>query len=311
MTVARRSTAAEERGAPPTLRNRLPQPSDDAVRVAAGVFGAAAVAFLLVARTAVTVPLAGNTAGSHAALAVAESAAAFGPAAVSVAVGLVADSEWTLVGLVAAGSFALLAVTVPAVGIVAAGVVSIASLLVLVPAVVDGGRWSLRRTAFATLVVGGIVLSLGANTGLLAPGVRSLGSTVALLALAVSPMAVGASPRALGVGVLAAIAVGAGATAVPFAAGAAMLAVGAAVDPGIVAASAGVGGAVAVIAEGLSRRAALLTASAVLLLAAGVPATVPRAVAVVLGAHLLVIAERNARAADGAHRAHSNEGEPA
>lgn len=282
--MARRSLPGLGEGA---LCARIRSPSANDVRAIGGALAATAVGFLLLTRIALNASLGQNPVGSQVAYTVANVVAVVVPAVVTITVGVVAD-DLALVGLVAAGSFALLAAVVPASTIAATGVIPVAALMVLASALVDDERGRIRRLLFAMLLTVGIVFSLGASSGLLEPSVRSIGTTVALLALVVAPIAIGAAPRALLVGVLAAITISAGITVAPFVAGAAFLAVGAAVDPSFVVAAAGVGGGVAVVTEGLRQQCTPVIAAGVLLLGAGVPATVPRGLAVILGAHLLL-----------------------
>ena len=271
-----------------TLVERLHSRTGD-VRTAGGVLAAAAVCALAAVRVAINAPLGQSPAGLQFAHAVADSAAVVVPGVVAVAIGAGADSEWSLVGLIAAGTSAVLATLAP-VTAQAAGVLLVGSLLVVVPPATRGEQRAKWRLLFAGLVVAAVVLSLAPNTGAFPTGMRSAGTTATYVALVAAPVVAGVSRRVAVVGVASAVLGVAGALAAPFVAGAVFLAVGAAIDPPLVVAAAGVGGGVAVVAEGRRRRQTVVSASGLLLLAAGVPSTVPRALAVVRGAHLRLVA---------------------
>ncbi len=288
MTVARKSASGHQPSGTGAVAARVRAVGADDVRAVGGLAAAAAVCLLAAVRVARNAPLGEAPAGIQPVHDLAGPAAVVVPAAVAVAVGVADDDDRALVGLVAAGVFALFAGFGPGgAAAAAAGVLPVAAALVAVPALLDRPR---RRAPVAALAVAAVALSLGATAGPFGPDVRWLGTVAALGALAVAPLAVRPSPLALGAGVGAAAAVAAGALAAPFVAGAALLAVGAAVDPGIALAALGVGGGVAVVAEGARRRRVTGVAAGILLLGAGVPATVPRALAVVLGLHLLIAA---------------------
>ncbi|WP_436925088.1 hypothetical protein [Halosimplex amylolyticum] len=279
-------------------RYRLP-PADD-VRAVGGVLAAAAVCLLVAARVAINAPLGRSPAGIQSVHTVASAGAVVVPAAAAVALGAVADADRAVVGLVAAGVFSLLAPLASPAGLPAVGVLPVAALLVTVPAGDGDVRSAPDRWLFAGLVTAGVAAALGATTGVLGPDARSIGTLAAFLALAAAPAVVGVSRRALSVGAVVAVAVAAGSLAAPFVAGATLLAVGAAVDPGVAVAALGLGGGGAVVADGAFRRQRQRWSGGLLLVAAGVPATVPRALAVVLGAHLLLVTTaRSGDEADG------------
>lgn len=289
MTVTRRSVPGLRRtAAGRSVADRIRSPTAGTVRAVGGSLAAITVCLLAAVRLGLNAPLGQSPAGIQIAHTVASTAAVLLPGVAAVAVGVSAESDWTLVGLVATGTFAILAALVPAAGAAAVSVVPIAAVLVMAPAVPGDDGWSVRQTPFAILVIAGVVTSLGAEAGLFAVGVRSLGTIVSFLGFALAPVAVAASPRAVLVGGCVAVAIAIGAAVAPFVAGAVFLAVGAAIDPPVLVAAAGVGGCAAVVSEGVRHRAVPLVAGGLLLLGAGVPATVPRAVAVVLGAHLLL-----------------------
>lgn len=278
------------------------RPASD-VRAAAGIAAAAAVCLLAAVRIALNAPLGRSPAGLQTAYAAVNAAAVVVPAGAALGLGTVADTDLEAVGLLAAGVFALLALLLPATELAAVGVLPVAAGLVTLPTRATGPRRTAERWAFAGLAVAAVALSLGGTTGLLAADAQSLGTVAAFLAVAAAPAVARSARPALIAGAVAAALVLAGAFAAPFVAGAVLLAVGAAIDPGMLVAALGIGGGVAVAAEGLHRRRIPLLSGGLLLLAAGVPATVPRALAVVLAAHLLVTSGLPERAG-------SNGGEP-
>lgn len=286
-----RRTLHDVRGDAPAVRSaleRLPSPDDGDVRTAGGVLAAAAVCLVAVVRTVVNAPLGESSATAQSLYTIATTTAIVVPGVAAVAVGVVADTEWELVGLVAAGLFALLAAGTRAATVPAVGVLVVTSVLVVVPSVATGEHRTRERMLFGVFVLASVGLSLGASTGLLPSRGRSLGTVAALATLVVAPLVTDTSGRALGVGLVAAVLTGAGVIGAPFVSGAVLLTVWAAIGPNVVLVALGVGGVVAVVVAGAARRQTALVSGALLLLAAGVPATVPRGLAVVLGAHLLL-----------------------
>lgn len=254
------------------------------VRVAAGALalvGATAIALLRFVRNA---PVDAVILAEPAVYGVASALAVAGPAVAAIGLGVVArtDREW--VALVFAGTFTLLTLATGAVSVPAAAVVVAAGALTLLPRVPS----RTRRTVVAGGFVAALALSLGGGMGVLPASARSTGTTVTLLAVAAMPLAVRPSPPALLAGFAAALAVAAATLSAPFASSASVLVVGAAIDPSFVLLAAAVGGAVTVIASGVSAGRTITALGGGLLLAAGVPATVPRALAVVLGARLVL-----------------------
>lgn len=210
-------------------------------------------------------------------------------AGLAVLVGVTRRAAWPRVGLVVAGVFGLLGLHVPAASLPATVAVAGAPVLAVLDRLRAPG--SSRRTVVAFVVWLGLGLSLGSATGLL-PGGRALGSAMALVGIALLPIALGSGRRAWATGVLAAAGGLWFATALPFVAGAVLLVafgvVG--VPPALVAAASG--GGVAAFAGSIPARGPLVrwsTPVAIgLLLVAGVPATIPRALAAGVGLALLL-----------------------
>lgn len=253
------------------------------------VLAAVAVAAMATVRLGRTVPFGSPPVDLQALHGVVEPLSVAVPAAVAVVVGASTDTGWEQVGLTAAGTFAVLAALGPAGAVPATGVLAMAAVMVVGanasrPADVRGGG----RLLFGGATAAAVVVSAGANLGVLPPGGRSLATTAALVALVAAPLAVGASRRAALAGAAVATVVLVAALSAPFLMGATWLAVGAAYDPNVVLAAAGVGGAVATAVHGVLGGRPTAAAAGVLLLAAGVPASVDRALAVVLGAGFLL-----------------------
>ncbi|WP_123537443.1 phosphate ABC transporter permease [Halosimplex salinum] len=246
---------------------------------AVALFGAAAVAVVRLARNA---PVDAAVLAGDGVYGAATVLGVVGSATAAVAVGATATDDWERVGLVSAGSFAFLTLVTDAVTVPAAGVVVAAGLLALRPRTELWSRW----TAVAGGFLLALALSLGASSGLLPATARATGTAATLVALGATPLVVHPSRSALLVGVGAALAVAAATLSAPFAASASVLVVGAAIDPPLALLAAGVGGAVATAVSGATTGRTATAIGGALLLAAGVPATVPRALAVVVGARL-------------------------
>ncbi|SFR87286.1 hypothetical protein SAMN05216559_0333 [Halomicrobium zhouii] len=254
------------------------------VRQAAGIvalLGGASIALVRLVRNA---PIDAAVLAGPTAFELATTLAIVAPALAAVAMGVAAPTDREWVALVVAGTFTLLTAVTGAVSVPAAGVVLAAGVLALVP-------WA-DLTPGPTIVAGGFVvalaLSLGGGMGVLHASARTFGTVVTLGALAATPLVVRPSLGSLLVGAAAALGVVAVTLSAPFVTSASVLVVGAAIDPPLVLLAAGVGGAVATVASGVSTGRTAVAVGGALLLAAGVPATVPRALAVVLGASLVL-----------------------
>lgn len=210
----------------------------------------------------------------------------------AVALGLRRDRPAERVGLTFAGVFGALATVVPdatvpaAVALVVGGTVSLAAARFE-----DGWRGAIGRTV-PLLLLGAVALSLGAAAGVLPPGTRTAGSTLAVAGLVGTPLIVRPGSTGWALGALAAAGVLWAGSALPFVAGAVTLVAFGLVGTPLALFAAGVGGCVAAVVGSLRRGSGgptdrLRGAGAALVLLAGVPATVGGATAVVLGAALL------------------------
>lgn len=218
-----------------------------------------------------------------------------GPSVVAVLcvlVGVTHERAWPRVGLVFAGVFGLLGLHVP-VAMLPALVAVIAGTGV---AVADRGvvRGWTSRASVAAVAWLGLGLSLASATGVLA-GVRPIASMIALVAIAVLPAAVRPPWWAWVAGALAAVAVLWVGSVSPFVTGAVVLVAFGVVGAPVLAVAAAAGGGLAGLTGAISRNttADVVTRwpdaiAAGLLVAAGVPATIPRALAAGVGIALLV-----------------------
>jgi hypothetical protein len=215
--------------------------------------------------------------------------AIIGPA---VAAGLLAgttDIDSERIGLAFVAAFGLIAILSPAAAVPAA------------VAVVGGGtlaavaRWravSARRLnwrlAPVVAILAGIGLTLGSAIGLAPAVVRPVGAHLSLLGAAATPALVGHGNRdwALG-GAVAGALVAVGLFA-PFLTGAVALVGGGIVAVSLPVMAAGLCGLVTTASAGIRLRRPAAILGATLLVVAGVPATLPRALAAVLGVIVLV-----------------------
>jgi hypothetical protein len=199
-----------------------------------------------------------------------------------VLVGLTTDRRSVRTALVFAGVFAVLAAVGSAASVPAVGALVVGGA-VLVGTDARTHAETPRRWLVGGLVLTGVVASLAAVLGVATATLRPLGTTLALVGLAVVPLLVD-PPRAAW---LAGGAVAGGVLAVglaaPFVVGAVTLVSTAVVGASLPLLALGLGGAT-VAAVGFAQTGHRPAALGVALLAlAGVPATVPRATLVVLG----------------------------
>ncbi|WP_458189619.1 hypothetical protein [Haladaptatus sp. NG-WS-4] len=212
-----------------------------------------------------------------------------GPAVAAFVLAVAADRELERAGFLFVAVFGTLAALTPAVAvpalvaIVGGGTLAVGSRLGR-----PRGYRAIRHWAVVSGVLLAAVFSLGSAMGVLSVGLRSTGSTLALLGIACTPVFV--RPRwpewAVG-GVVAGLVLKAGLDA-PFVTGAATLVGLAAVGTSLPVIVAGVGGGTVTALSGLRSERTTRGIGAGLLLVAGVPATIPRTIAVVLGLALLV-----------------------
>ncbi|WP_372480776.1 phosphate ABC transporter permease [Halomicrobium sp. HM KBTZ05] len=189
------------------------------------------------------------------------------------------------VGLLFVGVFGLLAA---AVGLATPAAVAVATGTGVV-AVGFRRRLTVWTGAATALLVAAVAVGLAAGFGW--PGLRPLGSTLALLGIAATPLYAGAGPRAVGVGAGAFAVVVAVGLANPFVAGATTLVGSGVVGTSLVVVGLAVAGAVTAASVALRERRFALLVGVALLAFAGVPATLSRAVPFALGIATLLSLE--------------------
>ena len=202
-------------------------------------------------------------------------------------VGLRSPSTIERVGLVAVGVFAGLAAVTPAATVPTAGV------LVVGTAGLVGHRlsWDGLGDGRAVVAVGvllALAASIGSTTGLLTPGFRVVGAWLALCSLAALSFVARPGWPGWLLGGLAVAGVLYAGIASPFLTGAVVLIGAGVLGTPLLLVAAGIGGAVAAVTGSFIEGRYSLALGGLLLLMAGVPATVPAAVAVIVGLVLLL-----------------------
>ncbi|MFB6183793.1 MAG: phosphate ABC transporter permease [Haloarculaceae archaeon] len=263
----------------------------------------AAAALLTVTAVAV-VRLLANLPGGGPAFAsrvapLARASAALVPAAGALAVGITTDRWPVRVGLLSVGAFGVLAAVRSAAAVPAAGAVTAGAVLLVVDAVnlADDDR---RRSLVGALVAAAVALSLGSATGLLPSPARTGGTVAFLGALALTPVLARPGRFDWSLGGIAAAGVLLVGVAFSYVTGAVALVVGDVLGASLIALAAGVGGATVAASSAAADDRPLLAAGVALVVLAGVPATVPRATAVVLGVALACCPRERARTTDDA-----------
>lgn len=218
-------------------------------------------------------------------------AALVGPAIAAIGVSVATENDVHRVALGFAGVFGVLSAIATPAALSASVAIVVGTGLVMATAITSAtAERDYVTIGVATLFVVGVALSILGGLGYEAATTRRLGSLASLLAVAGAPTFVDWNARTASVGALAGAAVAGFGVSAPFVTGAASL-----IGGGIVGVSlpvlvlAAVGG-VTVIATGFERKQFLPIAAGLLLLAAGVPATIPRGLAVLVGLSLLLTA---------------------
>ncbi|MEF8881191.1 MAG: phosphate ABC transporter permease [Halapricum sp.] len=254
-------------------------------RLAAGALALVSAGTLLIARVALNAGLVPAFAGSMGTI---QLLAVLGPALGAVMLATTTGDEIERVGLAFVGVFGLLVAVVPTVVVGAVVAIAVGGTLAV------GRRW--RRAERGTdwhllpvvAIVGAIGISLFGSMGIEPTTLSALGSHLFLLGGAATPALLGhgRADWAFG-GVAAAVLVAIG-TAAPFVTGAVTLIGGGIVGASLLVLAVGLCGLVTTASAALRRHHWYAAVGAALLIAGGVPATVPRAMAVVLGVLLLV-----------------------
>lgn len=220
-------------------------------------------------------------------------AALVGPALAAVLIGIATDDDVLAVAMAIAGVFGLLAAVVrPAAVPATAAMVGAAGLIVVAHAERPFSPDEVAETVVGLAFLAGIAVSTVAALGVEPALLRPLGSNLALLAVAGSPVFVEWNRRSVLAGALAGAAIAGFGLAAPFVSGAASLIAGGIVGVSLPVMVLGVVGGVTLAATGIDRGQVEPALSGPLLLAAGVPATIPRALALVVGLALLTAVRR-------------------
>lgn len=269
----------------------LPRLRPARIRRSAGLLALAGIGIALAVRLAVNAPGEPSAVVAAASEAV-RSIALVGTAVAALALGVATDGVPARVGLLFAGVFGLLSGISSAAFPPAAGATVAAATLVAVARLPRERTWAaVRQWLVAGALVGGIAFSLAGSTGVAPVTARPLGSKLALVGIGASPVFVRLDWRSWAAGLLAASLLAWFGVQAPFVLGSLALVGGAVVGASLPLLALGAGGGAATTAAGaLSGRLDAALGGA-LLLTAGVPGTLPRALAVVVGVALLTATE--------------------
>ncbi|MFB6123027.1 MAG: hypothetical protein ABEJ78_06180 [Haloferacaceae archaeon] len=200
------------------------------------------------------------------------------------------------VALSSLAAFAPLAFAADAAYLPAAGAVTAAGGVVawrrLARETPDRARIRTARLLFGGAAVAGVGCSLGATTGLVPVVGRRVGTLLALLAAAAAGVAVGVRAVDWAAGAVTASLVYLAGTTAPYVAGAVALVAGGVVGASLPLLAAGVGGLAAASVGSLRRGSFVPACGALVVLVGGVPVTVSRALAVVLGVAFVLGGDR-------------------
>lgn len=218
-----------------------------------------------------------------------ETAALVVPAAAALVLGVREREPVARIGLLTVGVFGGLAAVSTAARVPAAGALVAAAVLITAQRTRRPVAWAeASRGTVAAMILLGMGVSLASTTGLVEGPARTAGAIATMAGLAASPVFVRANRSAWLIGgavLVGTIAAGVGA---PFVTGAVTLVVFSTVGVPLLILAVGLAGGVTTLVAALSSGRWLGAAGVGCLLTAGVPATVPRALAVVLGLALLL-----------------------
>lgn len=273
-------------GALPTLGGRDGWTAT--VEVLAGLVALVPAAALLVVRVGINAPV-GPALPYDGLYDPIASAALAGPAFGAVLLSVATEDDLVRVGLAFAGVFGLLLaagapVTIPATG----AILGATALLVVAHPSRPLSADETAATLVAVAFLAGVAVSTAAMFGYHPAETRPLGSTVALVAVAASPVFVDWTHRSVFAGAIAAAAFAGFAISAPFVAGAASLVAGGIVGVSLPVLVLAVLGGTTVVATGVERRQVGVLLAGLAVLVAGVPATVPRGLTLVVGLALLI-----------------------
>jgi hypothetical protein len=222
--------------------------------------------------------------------------AVVGPAVAGLLLASVADRPVQRVGLAFAGGFGLVALAPSAwypatAGVVCGGASAVGSLAAEAwrddRSAPQSRPTPARYAAVAGVLVVAVLSSLAATAGVAPSTLRPLGSSAALLGVGLAPLLTGTDGSSLAAGVVAGGLAFAAVTSLPYVAGAVLLVGGGVVGAPVALVVLGVGGGTAALTATLRRGRYARACGAGLLLVAGVPATPPQALSVLLALVLL------------------------
>lgn len=225
----------------------------------------------------------------HAARPALSALAILGPALAAIVLAVAVDEDAIRVGLLSVGVFGLLGGFVEGAALAAIGAIVGGSAVAVGTHLGVHRNWQVGPKAIvAAGILAATVVSLAATSGVDPARLRPLGSTVALLGLAATPLFVRPGLPEVGIGAAGfAVTIVVG-TAAPYVTGGVVLVAGAVVGASLLVIALGIAGALTATAATLRDRQFAPALGVLTLLAAGVPATIPRALGVVVGLVLLV-----------------------
>lgn len=271
------------------LARTLPAWRPARVRRSAGALALAAAGSAFVVRLAVNAP-GEPSAVIAAATGPVQTVALVGPALAALVLGVTTDRPLVRVGLLFAGVFGLLGALASTARVPAAGATVAGGTLVAVGHLPRARTWHVtRRWLVAGALLVGVALSLAGTSGVAPATTRPLGSKLALAGIGASAVYVASDWRGVAAGLASAGLVVWFGTQAPFVLGSLALVGGAVVGASLPLLAVGAGGGVATTATGLLSNRSDVALGGALLLVAGVPATLSRALAVVLGLALLTL----------------------
>lgn len=214
-------------------------------------------------------------------------AAYIGPAAGALLLGLTAKTGSMRVGMMSAGVFSGFVLFSPTASIPAAVALAAAAVLVGVSVVPKSIRSSPIQTVVTFALSAGVILSMIGLLGFEPALIRRLGSVLIAVGLAGLPAISGYSRRSLGIGLVGGtLVVAAGLSAPVMTAAVSLLGMGVIGLP-VVLLGIGAAGAITAIAEATHRGRIRTAIGSGLVLVAGVPSSIPAAVAVLVALGLL------------------------
>ena len=218
-----------------------------------------------------------------------------GPAVAALTVSVTTRDDARRVVMTFAGVFGLLSLVAgPAIVPAFAAIAVATAVLVFSHGERPFSADEIAETLVGLVFLAGVTLSVAGGLGIEPATTRRLGSVAVLLGIAGTPVFVEWRYRALLVGIGAGIAAASVGLAAPFVTGAASLVGGGIVGVSLPLLVGAIVGGTTLIASGIDRRMYEPTVAGLLFLTAGVPATVPRGLALLIGFAVLLQPRINA-----------------